>query len=149
MDTGNENHTFSLASTGDTIILYCMTEPEGNNGTSSVRHISAITNTGSWVTNTTGNEGQSVLPDNLPNNTFTTLGGHPNFEYDGRLAGTASAVRAGLSDAQYWDGHDEWIPALQTKASFKIVDDPDSGARPLNSRLFALTIASLWWLVFA
>lgn len=128
--TGNDNYTFSLASTGDTILLYCLTEPDANsNGTSSIRHISAITNTGGWITNASAADGGgSVLPSDLPNNTFTTLSGFPNFEYDGRQAGTVSQVRAGLSDAQNWDGHDEYIENLQTKASFKIVDDPNSGA---------------------
>ena len=42
VDTGNARTTFSLASSGDTIILYCMAEP-GSSGNSEVRHISAIT----------------------------------------------------------------------------------------------------------
>jgi len=124
--TENTNYNFSLASSGDTIILYCMTEPDSDNGTSSVQHISAITNTGGWVTNATASDdGSSVLPANLPNDTVTTLGGFPNFEYDGAQVGTVSRVRADLSDAQNWEGHEEYIANLQTKASFKIVGDPD------------------------
>jgi hypothetical protein len=125
VDTGNASYTFSLASSGDTIILYCMAEPESS-GKSEVRHISAITNTGGWDTNTTdSNNGTSVLPGNLPNDTVTTLGGYPNYEYDGQQAGSVSQVRAGLSTTQSWDGHEEYIDDLQTKVSFKIVNDPD------------------------
>jgi hypothetical protein len=114
--TGN----FSLGSSGDTIILYCLTEGESNNGMSNIRHISAITNTGGWITNTTATDGrQSVLPANIHNDTVTTLDEFPNFEYDGRQVGTASQLRTALSDAQNWDGHDDHILNLQTKVSFK------------------------------
>ena len=36
-----------------------------------------------------------------------------------------SHVRAGLSTTNNWDGHEEYIDYLQTKVSFKIVNDPD------------------------
>ena len=125
--TGNSNYTFSLDSAGDAIFLYCMMEPDSNNGTGGIRHISAITNTGVWIKNATNADGsESVLPSGLL--AVTTLDGFPNFEYDGPMVGTKSFVTAGLIDAQYWDGQEEWIANLQTKATFKIVDDPDSGA---------------------
>lgn len=125
----NANYTFSLSNTGDTIFVYCMTEPD-DSGTSSIRFINAVTNTLSgWVTNATAfDDGSSVLPADLPADTVTTLNNSfANYEYDGRQAGTASQIRAGLSDAQYWDGSEGHIDNLQTKVSFKIVDD-DSGA---------------------
>jgi hypothetical protein len=127
------NFTFSLdgASTagGDSIILYCLTEPSDSIGSSSaIVPISAITNTGAWATGNATNGTNSFLPDTLPADAVTTLEFFPNYEYDGDSVGTAAQVRAELSDASQWDGHEDYIDNLHTQSSFKIVDPPDSSA---------------------
>jgi hypothetical protein len=90
--------------------------------------ISAITNTGAWATGNVTTGSNSFLPDMLPADAVTTLEFFPNYEYDGDSVGTAVQVRAELSDATQWDGHEDYIDNLQTQSSFKIVDPPDSSA---------------------
>ena len=137
---------FLLDSNGDTIILYCMTDPE--NGTSAIRHVSAITNNGRWETNATQLEGHlSVLPDSLPDDAVTTLELFSNYEYDGPMVGTANLVKSGLSNSSYWDGQEDYIDNLQTKSSFKIVDEASSGASILlrSSTWMLMSVALLLW----
>jgi hypothetical protein len=145
----SSNSTFSLdVKKGETITLYCLSAEDGSvqpisaitneifNVTNSTSTTTVATNSTSTsnITNstnrsnssTTATATMSLIPDSLPNDTITVLSidsmFHPNYQYDGDTVGTAAEIRAGLSNATFWQGRDDFIPSLQTQSSFTILD---------------------------
>ena len=121
--------TFSLAATGDTVLLYCETD------TKEIVHISGFSFSGDWtekdLTESEYGTVSSALPESLED-VAVTLSHMDNYMYSGTRSGTMSSLISSITSRVHWNGSNS-DPFSFESMSFTVSDSSDSsctGVRP-------------------
>jgi len=99
-DWVNAGGTFALSTSGDTVVLYCLSD------TNDYVHLAAFSSTGDWespgLLDSDYETSTSALPSSLSSAGAIAVGHVDNCKYDGNTFGTKKELQQAIGNSDYW-----------------------------------------------
>jgi len=99
-DWVNAGGTFALSTSGDTVVLYCLSD------TNDYVHLAAFSSTGDWespgLLDSDYETSTSALPSSLSSAGAIAVGHVDNCKYDGNTFGTKEELQQAIGNSDYW-----------------------------------------------